>query len=403
MNVAASAEIGVNLDQWIKATPKLRVSLFADYGVVSTHTRKPAAGAQDIPMQMAVTPNPLDFPVNSALSTTSITNANVHPFMAGVKISVWFSLPRKQVVELPMPPKPLPRLGVYAYDEDTRLALGGVEIGVTDPAQVTKTKNTNKQGQVKVGRVAEGEYRVTASKNGYFPSEAISHVVEEFTYDTVRIPLKHIPAPVVYTLCMNIHDQESAAPVFANVRLTALQDTTVLYTTQAADDGFIETPLTEGVYIARMSATGYMPKEDTLHFVRDTFDLYMQAIKEGVRVKIENLFFATNKTYILSQSEAAMADLAQFMHENKGVTIHIIGHTDAIGSDEANQILSEGRANAVRSNLIERGIAPERITAEGKGEKEPVATNDTEEGRALNRRVEFVITSTDGEDIQQIY
>ena len=54
-------------------------------------------------------------------------------------------------------------------------------------------------------------------------------------------------------------------------------------------------------------------------------------------------------------------------------------------------------------NLIDRGVAPERMTAEGKGEKEPVADNDTDEGRQLNRRVEFVITGTDGEDIEQIY
>ena len=118
---------------------------------------------------------------------------------------------------------------------------------------------------------------------------------------------------------------------------------------------------------------------------------------------VENLFFATNKTVILPQSEQAMADLASFLLENPTVTIRITGHTDAVGSDEANQILSEGRANAVRADLIQRGVAAERIEAEGKGEKEPVADNDTEEGRQLNRRVEFVITGTDGEDIEQIF
>ncbi len=403
LNLAASAEIGVNLDQWIQALPKLRVSLFADYGVLNSITRRPADGAQDIPMQMAVTPNPLDFPVNSALMTTSVANANVNPFLAGVKVAVWFSLPRKQVVESPLPLKPQPRLGIYAYDADSQLALGGVTVEVTDSAKLKKTKNTNKQGQVKVGRVAEGDYRVSASKNGYYPAEAVTHRVEEFTYDTVRIALKRIPAPVVYTLCMNIYDGETKDPVAANVRLTTVQDTTSLYVAQAADDGFVETPLTKGNYIAHLTAAGYMPKEDTILFERDTIDLFIQAIKEGIKVKIENLFFATNKTYILPQSEAAMADLARFMQENEGVTIHIVGHTDAVGSDEANQILSEGRANAVRNNLIERGVAPERITAEGKGEKEPIADNDTEEGRQLNRRVEFVITGTNGADIQQIY
>jgi outer membrane protein OmpA-like peptidoglycan-associated protein len=120
-------------------------------------------------------------------------------------------------------------------------------------------------------------------------------------------------------------------------------------------------------------------------------------------VKIENLFFATNKTVILPQSEQAMSDLATFLLENQTVKIHIVGHTDAVGTDEANQILSEGRANSVRQNLIHRGVAPERMTAEGKGEKEPVADNDTDEGRQLNRRVEFTITDVGDEDIEQIY
>jgi len=176
-----------------------------------------------------------------------------------------------------------------------------------------------------------------------------------------------------------------------------------LYADQSADDGFIETTLTAGDYIAHLNAAGYMPKDDTIHFVSDTFDLYMQPIQEGIKVKIENLFFATNKTVILPQSEQAMSDLASFLLANPGVTIHITGHTDAVGTDEANQILSEGRANAVRQNLIDRGVAAERMTAEGKGEKEPVADNDTEEGRQLNRRVEFVITGTDGADIEQVY
>lgn len=215
--------------------------------------------------------------------------------------------------------------------------------------------------------------------------------------------MERIPAPIIYTLCMNVYDAETKEPIEAAVRLTALTDSVVLYAAQSSDDGFIETPLTEGDYIAHLSGQGYMSKDDTLHFVRDTFDLYLQHIKPGIKVKIENLFFATNKTYILPQSEQAMSDLANFLLENPTVTIRITGHTDAVGTDEANQILSEGRANAVRADLIKRGVAAERIEAEGKGEKEPVADNDTEEGRQLNRRVEFTITGTAGEDIEQVF
>ena len=125
-------------------------------------------------------------------------------------------------------------------------------------------------------------------------------------------------------------------------------------------------------------------------------------IKVGAKVVLHNLFFATNKTQILPESEPALNELATFMDNHPALTIRITGHTDNVGSDRDNQILSEGRAKAVRSELIKRGVAANRIEADGKGESEPIATNDTEEGRAKNRRVEFTILSTGDEDIEQI-
>jgi len=88
--------------------------------------------------------------------------------------------------------------------------------------------------------------------------------------------------------------------------------------------------------------------------------------------------------------------------QHEGVAVRITGHTDDIGSERDNQILSEGRANAVRDALISRGIAATRIEAVGKGENEPIADNATEEGRAKNRRVEFMITATGDELIEQV-
>jgi len=403
LNLAATAEVGVNLNEWINVAPRMRASLFVDYGFLNSLSYQAAAGAQDIPTQMMVASNPLEFPTNSALATTSANNAKVNPFLIGAKFAVWFDLPRPKKPTQEYPKTPTPRMGVYMYDLAANSALGGVAVEIVNTETgKTMQKNTNRQGLLQ-GRFAPGTYRISATKNGYYPSDTVLQTVETFSFDTLRLAMERIPAPIVYTLCMNIYDVETRQPIEASVNLTALTDTIQLYAAQSSDDGFIETPLTEGDYIAHLSASGYMPKDDTLHFVRDTVDLYLQHIKEGIKVKIENLFFATNKTYILPQSEKAMSDLANFLFYNPSVTIRITGHTDAVGTDEDNQILSEGRANAVRNDLIERGVKAERIEAEGKGETEPIADNETEEGRALNRRVEFTITGTDGEDIQQIF
>ena len=406
LNVAATAEIGINFDQWINSKARVRLSVFADYGVLNALSYKAADGAQDIPMQLPVGKagvSPLDYTVNASYATTAAKDVKVNPFLVGAKIAVWFDLPRKQKATQEYPKAPTPRMGVYMYDDSSDKALGGVAVEIINMETGKKLqKNTNRQGLLQ-GRFAPGEYRVSATKNGYYPSDTILKKVEVFDFDTLRLPLQRIPAPVIPMLCMNVYDVQTNEPIEALARITALNDTAVLYAAQSADDGFIETTLTEGTYVAHMSAVGYMPKDDTLRFVLDTLDIFMQPIKEGIKVKIENLFFATNKTYILPQSEQAMSDLANFLLDNPSVKIHVVGHTDAVGTDEANQILSEGRANSVRNDLIKRGVAAERITAEGKGEKEPVADNDTEEGRQLNRRVEFTITDVGNEDIQQIY
>jgi outer membrane protein OmpA-like peptidoglycan-associated protein len=73
------------------------------------------------------------------------------------------------------------------------------------------------------------------------------------------------------------------------------------------------------------------------------------------------------------------------------VSIKVIGHTDSKGSDAYNQALSERRASSVAAYLLGMGLAPDKLTSEGGGESEPVADNETEEGRAKNRRVELHI------------
>jgi len=114
-------------------------------------------------------------------------------------------------------------------------------------------------------------------------------------------------------------------------------------------------------------------------------------VEKGEVFIIKNLHFATNRTRILSSSEEALDGLYKHLADHPEIRIKIIGHTDNVGRDAANQKLSEGRANAVMKELIERGIAPERLQAEGRGESQPIDTNDTEEGRQNNRRVEIEI------------
>ncbi len=103
--------------------------------------------------------------------------------------------------------------------------------------------------------------------------------------------------------------------------------------------------------------------------------------------------FATNRADIAASSGSTLDAVAQAAKACGGV-IEVQGHTDTVGAPERNQKLSNARAEAVRSALISRGLPEAQLTARGYGEEKPVADNDTAEGRALNRRIEFRVKAT---------
>ena len=112
----------------------------------------------------------------------------------------------------------------------------------------------------------------------------------------------------------------------------------------------------------------------------------------GQTVKLNNIFFQQSKYYLRTSSYPELARLMRIMRDYPTVEIKIGGHTDNQGDPALNLKLSIDRVNEVRKYLIGKGITPTRITTEGYGGTKPVASNDQEDTRALNRRVEFTIT-----------
>lgn len=104
-----------------------------------------------------------------------------------------------------------------------------------------------------------------------------------------------------------------------------------------------------------------------------------------------HIHFAFASNVIEASSDKDISDLIQFINDNPASSIMIIGHTDNIGTDERNQPRSEARAKALADRLIAAGIHSSRIKTSGKGSKAPVASNNTEQGRAENRRIEVLI------------
>ena len=163
-------------------------------------------------------------------------------------------------------------------------------------------------------------------------------------------------------------------------------------------DGFYEVIITgDGTYQILTTADGYMNASDELVVPvveSDTIiqkDLFVDRIEIGTTVRLNNIFFDFDKTTLRPESITELNTLVEFLKSNPSVKAQISGHTDTKGSDQYNINLSEGRAGSVRAYLLENWIDHDRITSQGYGEGVPVATNETDEGRQLNRRVEFTI------------
>lgn len=142
---------------------------------------------------------------------------------------------------------------------------------------------------------------------------------------------------------------------------------------------------------------GYYSVSDNLDLIQVssykeiTKDLLLTPIEQGQVVRLNNIFFDFSKATLKQESYLELDNLVNLLNENPSMEIFIAGHTDNVGSDEFNLKLSKERAYSVLDYLKSKGISANRLTSDGFGKSRPITSNDTEEGRAINRRVEFTI------------
>jgi outer membrane protein OmpA-like peptidoglycan-associated protein len=120
-------------------------------------------------------------------------------------------------------------------------------------------------------------------------------------------------------------------------------------------------------------------------------EIPIEQIKKGSKIILKNIFFDTDSFNIKSNSESELNKLILFMNSNISIKIEIGGHTDNKGKSVYNLNLSQKRAKSVNDFLIKKGLSLNRLKYKGFGDTVPISTNDTEEGRALNRRTELKI------------
>lgn len=193
-----------------------------------------------------------------------------------------------------------------------------------------------------------------------------------------------------------VTDRKTGKVLKSRIELVDLRTrATVSVTSSDSLDGQYLMMLNRGAeYALFLTRPGYLFR--SVHFnipenrvEQVSLDVALDPIVTGSAVILNNIFFAYDRFDLRSESFAELDEVWRFLKQNPTVRIEISGHTDNTGTDAGNRTLSANRARAVADHLIGKGIEAARIVSVGLGSSRPIAGNDSEEGRAANRRIEF--------------
>ncbi len=225
--------------------------------------------------------------------------------------------------------------------------------------------------------------------------------------ETVEKLVKKFPVSI------ELIDKENREPVKGYTTITSMKGDTIQASSFEKNIHSLE--LEPGIYTSFISAAGYKDKEIAMAVKGGTsknlYTIELSKIEEqkkpvtaadSVRIidnfeeikdQVEGISirFPLNRADLTPRALSILNRIIELIRDNKDVRLLIIGHTCSLGTYEANQKLSEKRAESVKKYLIGRGILPEKISIEGYGETNPIATNNTEAGRIKNRRAEFIL------------
>jgi outer membrane protein OmpA-like peptidoglycan-associated protein len=154
-------------------------------------------------------------------------------------------------------------------------------------------------------------------------------------------------------------------------------------------DDYILTVKKEGF----VKDTKYISQHDTIFNEPAEINFDVKELKIGETYKINDIYFATNSFELTNESKTVLNEFIDFLNDNERINISIHGHTDNVGNDADNLVLSENRSKSVYEYMVQNKIEQNRLSYKGFGTSKPIASNDNSKGRAKNRRTEFVIIS----------
>ncbi|MBK7887078.1 MAG: OmpA family protein [Bacteroidetes bacterium] len=243
-----------------------------------------------------------------------------------------------------------------------------------------------------------GFFVSTDGKKGYFSSNSLKGVGG---YDIYEFELYNdIKPDRVLFIKGELKDENNVIQKLASIELknvntkqnaeVAFDSTTGKYASVVLfDEDYILTIKKQGY--AYNSA--YFSSKDSTRPEPVKVDMKLSKTKTGSAYRLNNILFDTESSSLTEQDKIILSDFAEYLRENPGLKVAVHGHTDNLGDPSKNLQLSEDRARSVCNFLIQAGVAKERLSSKGFGETKPIEVNSNADGRAKNRRTEFVVVS----------
>ena len=287
------------------------------------------------------------------------------------------------------------------FASDGRRGFGGVDIWMTRRLDDTWTRWSEPKNLGPSINSPEWDAYYTVPARGDY-AYLCGMNPENGSADLYRIKLtKGVQPNPVVLVSGRVIDASTKKPIATNVEYESLTKSKIIGIARSEpDQGAYKIVLPAGdLYGFRAEAPGYYPVSDRLDtrnltdYAELTRDLFLVPIRKNETIVLNNLFFDFGKADLRQESFAELDRLAQFLVESPKITIELSGHTDNVGGDAANKVVSQERVNAVKLYLQGRSVADARMKAVGYGKTKPLAPNVSEEGRQRNRRVEFKILS----------
>lgn len=286
------------------------------------------------------------------------------------------------------------------FSSDGHQGYGGKDLFSIDLFSLTKEKANNLGYPVNDHRDQVGLFITTDGKKGFYTQEEmINGRIATSVLASFNMPDEIKPKITSNYVKGYVYDVKTKQKLEAAIELVDV-NTRQLQTSVKSDvkNGSYLIVLNNGAeYALEVKKQGYAFKSMTFNYAKGKdekpleINIPLEPIGAGVVFTINNVFFEYNKYALLDKSKVELDNLVKFLKENSEINGEISGHTDNIGDKARNKELSLQRAHSVRDYLVENGIDASRLVYKGYGDTQPAATNDTEEGRAKNRRIEFKI------------